>query len=348
VILNHMGVPFVPQGRGVLTFFVLSGFLITWMLLNESEKYQGISIRNFYVRRVLRIFPAYYAFLILQLLFIFVTGRQLSPTHLHDYLSLFSYTSNYWFALVRAGNHVNTHTWALAVEEQFYLLWPLCFAAFQKDLRKLSYLLIATIFVVDIYRIVLLFQFHVHEVWLKFTFDSRVDHLLVGCLLAVLIKRGALTALWNFLVSRTWISLIPFGFIVGSIALAFHYGRSYQYAVGFVVDPLFTALLLVQVIAFSNSWLWGWLNWRPIRYLGQISYAVFLYHMLAHRFVTHFLGQGSLWIHIPAVIAVSVLLGACSYHLLELRFLALKSRFMRTPEKPTIPALTPPYELARV
>src|SRR5437764_6943398 len=60
VIFNHLGVPHAPQGRGVLTFFVLSGFLITWTLLRESERCGDVSIRDFYIRRGLRIFPAFY------------------------------------------------------------------------------------------------------------------------------------------------------------------------------------------------------------------------------------------------------------------------------------------------
>ena len=67
VIAYHLHVPFIPEGRGVLTFFVLSGFLITWMMLHELESTGDVSIRNFYIRRILRIFPAFYVFLILSL-----------------------------------------------------------------------------------------------------------------------------------------------------------------------------------------------------------------------------------------------------------------------------------------
>src|SRR5437879_13527932 len=62
VICHHLHVPFFPEGRGVLTFFVLSGFLITWMMLKESERTGDVSILNFYIRRILRIFPALYVF----------------------------------------------------------------------------------------------------------------------------------------------------------------------------------------------------------------------------------------------------------------------------------------------
>ncbi len=345
VIFNHLGVPYAPNGRGVLTFFVLSGFLITWLMLNESEKNHSVSIRNFYVRRVLRIFPAFYLFLALQFAIDFLRRGWPHGLVLGDFLSALSYTSNYRFALMPHMHHSYLHTWALSVEEQFYLLWPCLFVAFRKDLRKLTYLLIAAIAAVDIYRTVLLFQFHVNSNWLNFSFDTRVDHLLVGCLLAVLIKRGVLTRFWNFLTARIWISLIPFGLIIASVALAFRLGLKYKFAVGFLVDPLLTAVFLVQVITLSNTRLWGWLNWRVTRYLGQISYGMFLYHLMAAHLVVNLIGSHSLWIHLPATIAVSSLFGALSFHLVELKFLRLKSKFSGASTKKDLKPVAPSSRL---
>lgn len=345
VILFHMNVRYVPYGRGVLTFFVLSGFLITWMLLNESEKYGNVSIRNFYVRRVLRIFPAFYLFLIVQFTVQWVQQGHPSGRVLGDYLSLFTYTSNYRFALAPGVRHPAIHSWALAIEEQFYLLWPWLFVAFRKDLRKLSYILIGMIAFADIYRVVLFFHFHAGETWMNFAFDTRIDHLLVGCLLAILLKRGVLTRFWNLLVARTWVSLISLAVAVLSMALAYKFHLPYRYGVGFAVDPLITAVLLVQAVALWDSWVWGWLNWRGVRYVGQISYAVFLYHMFARRMVLRLLPGASLWLQVPLVIAIACVFGACSYHWIEMRFLALKSKFMRRPESRAV-VVPAQYEMA--
>lgn len=333
VILNHLDVPYTPHGRGVLTFFVLSGFLITWLMLKEADREGGISVRNFYVRRVLRIFPAFYLYLALLILGHVFKGHLPTASTWRDYLASFFYVGNYRFAIDRHSDLFVGHTWALSVEEQFYLIWPWIFVALHQDLRRFTRLLIAAIAVVDVYRMILFFGFHVSNQWLMFTFDSRVDHLLVGCLLAVLLKRGARMRFWNFVTARTWISIVPLGLIVLSIVLAFRYSLAYKFAVGFVIDPLLTAILLVQVIAMSESWMWGWLNWRPTRFLGQISYAMFLYHLLAIRIVTGFLASRSLWVKAPAVVAVSAAIGALSYYMVEMRFLRLKSRFMESPAK---------------
>lgn len=346
VIFHHLKVPFAPEGRGVLTFFVLSGFLITWMMLNESEKNDSISIRNFYVRRTLRIFPAFYVYLAVAFAANWLTQGWPSGSTLGDYLSAFTYTSNYRFALTPRVDHACWHTWALSIEEQFYLLWPWFLAAFQKDLRKLTHLLIAAIVLVDVYRMVLFFKFHVDDHWLSYTFDSRADHLLVGCLLAVLLKRGVLMRFWNLLTGRVSISLLSFGLIALSIVLAYRFHLRYKFAVGFVVDPLLTAIFLVQVIAMGETWIWGWLNWRVVRYVGQVSYGMFLYHMMVNRLVIDLFGHHSLWVHVPAVMAGSALLGACSFHIVEMRFLRLKSRLTRNSTNRSEATLAPDYQLA--
>ncbi len=333
VIFNHLGIRFAPHGRGVLTFFVLSGFLITWLLLKEADRTGSVSIKNFYTRRVLRIFPAFYVFWVLHYGVTRLTVGRLSASGKADYVAAFFYVGNYWQAIFHASHHYLGHIWALCIEEQFYLLWPLLFASLCRDLRKLTYVLLGLIVFVDIYRIVLFFGFHVSDLWLNYTFDSRVDHLLVGCLLAVLLKRGALARLWNFLVSRLWISMVVFGLIIASIALNFHYGFPYKYGVGFILDPLLTAVLLVQVMVMGSSWLWGWLNWGVTRYMGRISYSMFLYHPLANELAKHYLHHRSILLIAPTAVALAVLMGTCSYYLIELRFLRLKSKFIGQRER---------------
>jgi peptidoglycan/LPS O-acetylase OafA/YrhL len=325
VILNHLKVPYVPEGRGVLTFFVLSGFLITWLLLKESEQQGGISIRDFYFRRVLRIFPAFYVFWIIYFSLLFIMNGVPSRGEFWDCFTALFYVRNYRFAL-SSSTHM-AHTWALSAEEQFYLLWPCLFAVLQFDLKKLTRVLIGAIAAVDIYRMILFFNFHVHESWLNYAFDCRIDHLLVGCLLAVLLKRGTLAQFWGFATSRVWYSLVPFGLIVASIALNFRYHLAYRIAVGFVLDPILTAVLIVQVIAFGQSVLWGWLNSRVVRYLGQVSYSVYLYHVFANGVVTRLLGRKPTLLVVMAAIGLATILGSISYYLVEKKFLKMKSKF---------------------
>src|SRR5437868_15055464 len=145
VIFNHLGVPHAPEGRGVLTFFVLSGCLITWTLLRESESCGDVSIRDFYIRRGLRIFPAFYIFAVLHLAVTWLMHGKLSTSAWADYTSAFFYVGNYRHAISPHLHQYLGHTWALSVEEQFYLLWPWLFSFFQKDLRRLTHILITII-----------------------------------------------------------------------------------------------------------------------------------------------------------------------------------------------------------
>jgi peptidoglycan/LPS O-acetylase OafA/YrhL len=335
VIFNHLGVPYAPQGRGVLTFFVLSGFLITWTLLRESEGCGNVSIRDFYIRRGLRIFPAFYIFAVLHLAVTWSMNGKLSASAWADYATAFFYVANYRHAISPHQHQYLGHTWALSIEEQFYFIWPWVLSFFQRDLRRLTHILITIIVAADIYRIVLFFKFHVARTWLNFTFDSRLDHLLVGCLLAVMLKRDVLSHFWEFMTSRIWISLVIFGLIVASIALDAHYGLAYKYGVTFVIDPLLTAILLVQVIAFANTWAWGWLNWSATRYIGRISYSMFLYQGVTNYWAVHIFKDRSRFVVVAVALSLALLLGSMSYYAVELSFLRLKAKFVRGGSKPS-------------
>ena len=333
VIFNHLGVPHAPEGRGVLTFFVLSGFLITWTLLRESDRCGDVSIRDFYIRRGLRIFPAFYVLWVLHITTTWLSQGRLSASAWADYAAAFFYVRNYRRAMSVHPHQYFGHTWALSIEEQFYFFWPWLLRFFQKDLRRFTHALIGIIIATDIYRMVLFFAFHASREWLNFAFDSRVDHLLVGCLLAVLLKRGVMQEFWLLITSRVWISLLVFGLMVASIALDGRYGLAYKFGVGFVIDPLLTAVLLVQVIAFANTRAWGWLNWSVTRFIGRISYSMFLYQSVTNYWATHLLKNHSRWLVFAAATALAILLGSVSYYLVELRFLRLKTKFIRGTRK---------------
>ena len=329
VIFNHLGVPHAPEGRGVLTFFVLSGFLITWTLLRESDRCGDLSLRDFYIRRGLRIFPAFYVLWVLHFTITWFMQGKLSASACADYAAAFFYVRNYRRAMSVHPHQYLGHTWALSIEEQFYFMWPWLLRFFQKDLRRLTHILIAIIVAADIYRIILFFKFHVSREWLNFAFDSRVDHLLVGCLLAVLLKRGVMQEFWALITSRIWISLLVFGLVVASIALDEHYGQAYKFGVGFVVDPLLTAVLMVQVIVFAKTWVWGWLNWSITRFVGRISYSMFLYQAVTNYWAINLFKDRSRFVVVAAAVSLALLLGSISYYAIELRFLQLKTKFVR-------------------
>jgi peptidoglycan/LPS O-acetylase OafA/YrhL len=329
VILVHLRVPHVPDIHGVLTFFVLSGFLITWLLLNESERMGAISIKDFYIRRALRIFLAFYVFWIIHF-GLYLMSRGLPTARIvTDYMSAFFYVSDYRVAFSSV-LPVLSHTWSLSVEEQFYLVWPWMFLAFQHNLRKLTYILVGIISAVYAYRVVLFFFYHVRDLRLHATFDGRADHLFIGCLLAVLLKRGVLQTFWEAISSRAVLPVVTLLMLIASIALNEHYRHyRYKYSVGFSLDPLLIAVFLVQVVALGDTWLWGCLNWPITRYVGRISYPMYLYHGLANDAALRIWRGHSLGFVAPSAVVIGILFASVSYVVVEKPFLRLKSKFSR-------------------
>jgi len=328
VILVHLRVPYVPEIHGVLTFFVLSGFLITWLLLKESARSGAVSIKDFYARRALRIFPAFYAFWFIHL-GLYLASRGIPTRRVwFDYLTAFFYVSDYRLAFTHV-RPVLSHTWSLSVEEQFYLIWPWIFVLFQHDLRKLTRILVGIIAAVYAYRIVLFFVFHVGDDRLHSTFDGRADHLFIGCLLAVLLKRGALNTVWSAITSRVGAPILTLLALAASIALNEHFHYQYKYLVGFSLDPLLIALFLVQVVTLGDAWLWRWLNGPIIRYIGRVSYPMYLYHGLANDLALRAFRGRSLWLISPAAIGIGIVFASTSYFVVEKPFLRLKSKFSR-------------------
>jgi peptidoglycan/LPS O-acetylase OafA/YrhL len=114
-----------------------------------------------------------------------------------------------------------------------------------------------------------------------------------------------------------------------------HYGLAYKYGVTFVIDPLLTAILLVQVIVFANTWAWGWLNWSVTRYVGRISYAMFLYQGVTNYWAVHMFKDRSRFVVVAVAVSLALLLGSISYYAVELSFLRLKAKFIRGGSKPS-------------
>ncbi|HEX9393047.1 MAG TPA: acyltransferase, partial [Gemmatimonadales bacterium] len=182
VMIYHFGINAVPGDLGVSAFFVLSGFLITWLLLKEHGATGDVSLRQFYTRRVLRIFPAYYAFIVLTYAADHLRGQAWPPGLAPS--ALF-YLVNYFNALHGHPTTSIAHAWSLGIEEQFYLLWPLLLLVLLRGgVARVARALVILIVVVVAWRCVLLLGLHVDRAYLYNAFDTRFDNLAVGCLLA--------------------------------------------------------------------------------------------------------------------------------------------------------------------
>jgi len=129
--------------------------------------------------------------------------------------------------------------------------------------------------------------------------------------------------------SSVLISLLLVLLLVTSAACAYFYGSVYRDAVGFIVDPVLVAILIAQVITFRDSFVWGWLNVAWVRYLGRISYSIYLYQQIAIGPTKKAFTAYPVAVQLVATIMVVVLTASASYYIVERPFLRLKAHFNR-------------------
>ncbi len=331
VIVGHAGWEAFPADLGVSAFFVLSGFLITWLLIKERERTGAVALRTFYVRRAYRLLPAYYAFLAVALARHFaVPGARtdiVAPALL--------YYTNYFNAI--HGHQVTplSHLWSLAVEEQFYFFGPLAFALFSRWSRAaLVRFLVSAIVAVALFRSYLYLGRHVGTAWIYNAFDCRFDTLAVGCLAAVLSRDDRFLAGARSVSLRAWLPLVTI-----ALLLASRLGGSdaYHYSLGFTADALLIGVLMVQLMQLEHSRAWGWLNHRVPRYVGTISYPMYLWNGYATT-AAHRVSHGSFVVTAVAALVFAVAVGSVSYALVEKPFLRLRDRFARDRPRPALPS----------
>jgi peptidoglycan/LPS O-acetylase OafA/YrhL len=338
VILYHSGVvQNVPGDLGVTAFFVLSGFLITWLLLREYDKSGTISLKEFYIGRTLRIFPAYYAFIILSLA---------ADALLHHYwssgliASAFLYVVNYYNAFQGHPTTSVAHAWSLAVEEQFYLLWPLLLLTLWPKGRKTTRnVLVALLVFVVTWRAVLYIGFHAPAAYVYNAFDARCDALAVGCLMAICAASASYKAMESAVSRYQWFPAVTLLLIWLSRSKG---SAAYHYSVGMTVDALLLGIFLIQMLRLSESGVWSFLNWRQIRWLGLISYPCYLYHGWGLSVGLHLFRHGSHLLQFVAGYAATNPIAIGTYYVNERPFLAIKERRRRLrAERPEAPAAHP-------
>ena len=301
---------------GVQLFFVLSGFLITGILLDQRDS--PTYYRTFFTRRMLRIFPLYYMVLIVAFIVI-PLDMDVPAAHGSHQFWLWTYTNNYAAAFGKE-EHAFPHFWSLAVEEQFYLVWP--FVVRLAGRRGVTILAPIAIGVAIVCRI-LARQHYGAEAAYMFT-PCRMDALAFGALAAAMVRAP----------STIFDKLPPLGLRLGGGAIVLaglalgkldRTGAPMQYA-GYTIIALGFALALVGALAGSRL-----LTARPLRRVGMYSYGMYVFSVPLHLFIgIPIVGESpSLPIalaYLVAMTAVTFGAAAASYHLFERRFLALKAR----------------------
>jgi peptidoglycan/LPS O-acetylase OafA/YrhL len=333
VLLYHFGVSWVNGGLlGVDVFFVLSGFLITSLLCTESTRTGTIALVRFWGRRARRLLPALFVLLVGVALYAhFFAGTVKLSSVRGDALSTLTYVANWRFIFSNQGYFAATgapspllHTWSLAVEEQYYLIWPLVALVVLRwrGTRALAWVagigaLASAALMVAMHHA----GFSVDRLY--YGTDTRAQALLVGSCI------GALASLrsWH-VISERWATTRP-GRVAG-VALgvagsgyllwawhAYVGTNPFLYNGGFLLVALATAAVITQVVSWPASWLARFCSLGVLTFIGRISYGLYLYHWLLFLVIDNAHTGLSGFALFAARLGATFVVAVASYYLLE-------------------------------
>ncbi len=257
---------------GVQIFFILSGFLITTILLDEFYKYGTINIRLFYLKRIFRLIPALFTMLIVVLIYaLFTNNLFIKITLFKEITASALYITNLVYGKGWWKNHhpiALAHTWSLAIEEQFYLVWP-CFILLLMFYLGIKYLKITLIF----FLIFSISYFSINSHSFYSLFD---ESLLLGCLLAIFRFSGNITLRISPTILFISFTLLIFYGI--SPFTYYSFSSIYLFLSRMFVDILSSIVLLGLVDTSSKNYIKKLLSTKLFVYLGKISYSLYLWH----------------------------------------------------------------------
>jgi peptidoglycan/LPS O-acetylase OafA/YrhL len=312
--ITSMGLPILDRGYlGVSMFFVISGYLITTLLLREFRVHQKIDYKRFMARRALRIFPLYYAVLgIYVVLVYFLESNSLAGQQFWGNLPYYlTYTSNFFVPLTD-GRVIFYFAWSLATEEQFYLFWPVLLASLRPRLAA--------------YAMALLTLFIAFNVEFSFTQNVFVRNIplaiCVGAMLAILLDtRGGFNG-FRKVVGYSYSPLLMIVLLFAALNSAFFMP---------IIIVTLMALLLVSLLINARCQTSNLLSSQWILFVGKVSYGIYLLHQLCANLVRKLLEllsiEPSAFLQFSLTSLIAVMSATASYFLFERYFLRLKSRY---------------------
>lgn len=327
----------------VLLFFVLSGFLITFLLLKEAKEKKGINIRNFYLRRALRIYPIYYLMVVLCFTFALLWG---------DYFNSSQSSSNIlkgllWFLLIAPNIRKviggspdqygivrvtgTEHLWSIGAENQFYIIWPYLLRLMKKYIIYTLFLLF--LFFTFFYRLYYYLYFNFFYVTLPVEIHNLIVYIIHGSMMNAMVM-GSIGA-WLYLEKKNLLSFFS-GRVVELILILCIFPLWFlgielgDFSDG-IYSVLFSLLIINMVINDSNFF---WIKNRVWNFLGRISYGIYIYHWIVIFIWLKVLNKlgcaenfiiDNIYIYAGSI-GMTILVAFFSYTYLESWFLKLNAR----------------------
>jgi peptidoglycan/LPS O-acetylase OafA/YrhL len=321
----------IPGGLGVTVFFFLSGYLITSLLRIEFEDSGDISLKQFYIRRAYRILPPLYITLAIAGLVHFV-GVTAGHGNTLGWISALAYVFNYAELISHGRAQLPSGmglVWSLMIEEHFYLLFPILYkTAIMRLWRRSqqSKVLLATCAAVLIWRCVLVYYFKIPlEAKLRWTYsatDTRLDSIALGCVLAIAHNPWCNDAGgWLGRHAKLLAGLGCFVLFLTLIVREPHFREAFRYSIQTAaLYPIFYFCVATPQYAWVK-----WLSWGPLRWLGWISYTLYLCHEAILAALKYVLPPGRPLLAIVAFV-LSLLYAWGMRHMVELPLRKLRSR----------------------
>ena len=310
---------------GVRVFFVISGYLITRLLLDEQEKRGSICLSMFYFRRIFRILVPYYVFLIAMAAAARLGWVELGPGDLG-------------YALAYIGNyHPHSawtlgHTWSLAVEEQFYLLWPAVLVLL--GVRRAMWVAAACLFIAPLMRVGIWVLLPASRDGVGHTFGTVVDPLAMGCVLAGISDRLWQDARYRALLKSRWFFLVPLAVLA---TMVFEQHPRFAFTIATAVISVGVALCVDRCVRLPGSIWTKALSAAPIVAVGRASYSIYLWQQ---PFLNRFTSDPAT--RFPANIIAAGVVATIAFFLVEkpalVARLALETRLRRVLPRPQRPS----------
>lgn len=324
-------------GLGVSFFFVLSGFLITFLLIKEKNQNGYFSIKNFYMRRLFRILPLYYL--------IFFLGFFIIPNSSFFNIPFFtqSFSNNYWpnfiFYLLLLPNLAFSifspvpligQSWSIGVEEQFYIFWPIFLRRLKKINIKSMVFFFSSIVIIKLIILIICFFFESNFLvsLKKFVAMTKFENMIIGAIGAILIIDKN-----KFFLNFIYHPLVLFGSLLGIFALIYLPSDLANDGMH-IINSLFFLVIILNVATNENSFLK--LENKVLNFLGSISYGIYMYHFIIIFIVIKIMAYFNILfsfnllqniILYSTIIFLTISISFISYHFFEKRFLKLKLKY---------------------
>lgn len=317
VILAHLGAGNVlPGGLGVTLFFFISGYLITMLMIEEYDANGALDVRNFYIRRFLRLAPPLLTMVLIVSSVFALIGE---PIRGGKIAAASLYYANYFGIIYPAPTEPLDPMWSLAVEEHYYLIFPLAFCLGWKNPKNFLLLICVAILASLAWRCWLVFETGASELRTYTSTDTRVDSILFGAVLAVVLKIN------NKMAAKWAERMLPLALATLLATLSIRvaaFRETLRYTMqGLALIPLF----FCAVYSSRYRLISRLLSSRPMKKIGKLSYSLYLWHFPVLLLIQHTRLAGISFI--VANVAIDIILAEVSFRFIERPFFRLRHYF---------------------